>query len=347
VVTYEYDSASRLIQRVEGGTTTNLHWHDWDLIKEVKTGSISETTNYLVPFGEVLAFERGGDWFYLHSDGLSSTQLITDENGDQVGRFINAAWGEELYASETIPGLFENRFVGGLGCRKDAATGLIYMRHRWYDCALMRFISRDPIGLAGGTNLYVYPNPPTDLTDASGLVPCGPTPMHHDWANHTHWNNDPADAPLRVAARTPRPNPKPEDPVNEDDGGGGSPRRRNPVKNPKNPFNNPARPNPFNNPARPRPPGLPVVRSHVEAVRSFRLLRGDHQAFMWLMQKLQGPWNQENSIYRVPDGEFKSFHFGAVMGALGWTVEEAQGYGGYYDLEAIEAGWIFAVTKCP
>jgi YD repeat-containing protein len=145
VVTYEYDSASRLIQRVEGGTTTNLHWHDWDLIKEVKTGSISETTNYLVPFGEVLAFERGGDWFYLHSDGLSSTQLITDENGDQVGRFINAAWGEELYASETIPGLFENRFVGGLGCRKDAATGLIYMRHRWYDAYQLPpvFISSD------------------------------------------------------------------------------------------------------------------------------------------------------------------------------------------------------------
>ena len=104
MVTYEYDSASRLIQRVEGGTTTNYHWDGWDLIREVKTGTITETTNYLVPFGEVLAFERGGDWFYLHGDALSSTQLVTDENGDQVGRFIYGAWGEELYASEIRPG---------------------------------------------------------------------------------------------------------------------------------------------------------------------------------------------------------------------------------------------------
>ena len=172
VVSYEYDSTSRLIQRVEGGTTTNLHWHDWDLIKEVKTGSISETTNYLVPFGEVLAFERGGDWFYLHGDDLSSTQLVTDENGDQVGRFVHGAWGEELYASESVPGTLENRFIGGLGCRKDSATGLVLMRHRWYDTALMRFISRDPIGLRGGTNLYCYAgNNPVTVSDPEGLAP--------------------------------------------------------------------------------------------------------------------------------------------------------------------------------
>jgi RHS repeat-associated protein len=119
--------------------------------------------------GEVLAFERGGDWYYMHGDALSTTQLVTDENGDQVARFIHGAWGQELYASESVPGVLENRFVGGLGCRKDSATGLIYMRHRWYDASLQRFISRDPIGLAGGTNLFVYAaNGPTTYLDPSG-----------------------------------------------------------------------------------------------------------------------------------------------------------------------------------
>jgi RHS repeat-associated protein len=155
-----------------------------------------------VPFGEVLAFERGGDWYYMHGDALSSTQLVTDENGNQVARFIHGAWGEELYASESVPGVLENRFVGGLGCRKDAATGLIYMRHRWYDCQLQRFISRDPIGLIGGANLYAYPAQPNSVIDEFGLAPCGPTPdpraIKSDWANHTHWNNDPADAPFWV-----------------------------------------------------------------------------------------------------------------------------------------------------
>ena len=83
---------------------------------------------------------------------------------------ICGAWGEELYASESVPGVLENRFVGGLGCRRDAATGLIYMRHRWYDCQLQRFISRDPIRLAGGTNLYAYAlNAPVSRTDSHGL----------------------------------------------------------------------------------------------------------------------------------------------------------------------------------
>ena len=101
---------------------------------------------------------------------MSSTQLVTDENGDQVARFIYGAWGEELYASESVPGVLENRFVGGLGCRKDAATGLIYMRHRWYDPALQRFISRDPIGLKGGNNLYQYAgNNPVKSVDPVGL----------------------------------------------------------------------------------------------------------------------------------------------------------------------------------
>ena len=195
VVSYEYDSASRLIQRVEGGTTTNYTWDVWDLIKEVKSGTVNETTNYLVPNGEVLAFERGGDWFYLQGDSLNSTQLVTDENGAQVGRFIYGAWGEELYANELVPGILESRFVGGLGCRKDTATGLIYMRHRWYDCQLQRFISRDPKAysehvssrstskqdknplsdfqwLGDDENLYRYVgNVPVDRVDEFGLGP--------------------------------------------------------------------------------------------------------------------------------------------------------------------------------
>ena len=180
MVSYVYDSKSRLLQRVEGGTTTNYTWDGWNLIKEVKTGAISESTDYLLPAN---AFERGGDWYYMHGDALSSTQLATDENGDQVARFIYGAWGEELYASESVPGILENRFVGGLGCRKDVATGLVYMRNRWYDPALQRFISRDPIGLKGGENLYSYAeNQPTNYIDPLGQKgapsgsSCGPPP---------------------------------------------------------------------------------------------------------------------------------------------------------------------------
>lgn len=63
-----------------------------------------------------------------------------------------------------------DRPYGALGVRTDTVTGLYYMRHRWYDSSLQRFISRDPIGLSGGENVYTYAgNSPTIFVDPMGL----------------------------------------------------------------------------------------------------------------------------------------------------------------------------------
>ena len=52
----------------------------------------------------------------------------------------------------------------------DRQTGLYYVRARWYDPFLGRFLSEDPIGLAGGINQYAYAlNDPVNLSDPSGL----------------------------------------------------------------------------------------------------------------------------------------------------------------------------------
>lgn len=40
--------------------------------------------------------------------------------------------------------------------REQDLSDLYYYRHRYYKPSLGRFISEDPIGLAGGTNLYAY-----------------------------------------------------------------------------------------------------------------------------------------------------------------------------------------------
>ena len=171
VVDYLYDSGSRMLQRTQGSTTTNFHWDGWDLVREEKDDGVDvEVTNYLVPHGEILAFERDDEWFYLCGDGLSSTQLVTDENGNQAARFVYGAWGETLSANDSVPGGLDVRFVGGLGVRNDSATGLVWMRHRWFDSTLGRFISRDPIGLAGGANLYEYcAGRVTTFADPTGL----------------------------------------------------------------------------------------------------------------------------------------------------------------------------------
>ncbi len=58
-----------------------------------------------------------------------------------------------------------------MGREYDAETGLYRVRARYYDPELRRFVSEDPIGLAGGLNLHAYAgNDPINLTDPSGLA---------------------------------------------------------------------------------------------------------------------------------------------------------------------------------
>jgi RHS repeat-associated protein len=59
---------------------------------------------------------------------------------------------------------------GQAGCYSDSETGLVYMEARYYAPALGRFLSRDPIGFAGGINLYAYcGGDPVNYEDPGGM----------------------------------------------------------------------------------------------------------------------------------------------------------------------------------
>ncbi|MFG6668810.1 RHS repeat-associated core domain-containing protein, partial [Halomonas sp. HNIBRBA4712] len=53
---------------------------------------------------------------------------------------------------------------------QDDESGLYYNRHRYYDPQQGRYISQDPIGLNGGTNLYGYVGNPTEMVDPLGFL---------------------------------------------------------------------------------------------------------------------------------------------------------------------------------
>jgi RHS repeat-associated protein len=57
----------------------------------------------------------------------------------------------------------------------DEGDGLYFMVNRYYDAIMGRFLQRDPVGIAGGLNLYCYSNNnPVAAVDPDGLGPKKP-----------------------------------------------------------------------------------------------------------------------------------------------------------------------------
>jgi RHS repeat-associated protein len=102
---------------------------------------------------------------YYHHDQIGSTRALTTADGTVAARS-----DYDPYGNPTTAATPSNPF-GYAGQYTDHATGLIYMRARWYDPATGQFITSDPIGHASGeTNLYRYAaGDPANFTDPSGL----------------------------------------------------------------------------------------------------------------------------------------------------------------------------------
>ncbi len=70
-------------------------------------------------------------------------------------------------------------WYGGLIEGQRDGSGQKYMRNRYYDPAKGTFTQKDPIGLAGGVNLYGYAGgDPVNFSDPFGLKPCSMNPFN-------------------------------------------------------------------------------------------------------------------------------------------------------------------------
>ncbi len=106
--------------------------------------------------------------YYFHTDQIGTPLEMTDVDGQIVWQATYKAWGEveSLAVSEVEQNL---RFQGQYF---DDETGLHYNTFRYYDPEVGRFITQDPVGVAGGWNLYQYVNNTIAWVDPLGLTPC-------------------------------------------------------------------------------------------------------------------------------------------------------------------------------
>ncbi|SMC29648.1 RHS repeat-associated core domain-containing protein, partial [Andreprevotia lacus DSM 23236] len=117
---------------------------------------------------EAKAFEQ---LHYYHCDHLGTPQELSDQHGNLAWQASYKAWGEakEVISDAAKKAGIHNpfRFQGQY---YDHETGLHYNRHRYYDPVIGRFVSKDPIGLAGGLNIYQYAPNAVQWVDPLGLT---------------------------------------------------------------------------------------------------------------------------------------------------------------------------------
>ena len=98
---------------------------------------------------------------------LTANSAVTATNGAVAARYEYGPFGEPLRASGPAARMNPFRFSTQFTY---ADTGLSYYGYRYYNPSTGGWVNRDPLGLAGGLNLYAAMlNRPTILFDRNGL----------------------------------------------------------------------------------------------------------------------------------------------------------------------------------
>jgi len=165
--TYRYDALGNRVAKVVNSVETR---YVGGLAETDAGGNI--TAYYVYGLGLISKITPSNQAYFYHFDGLGSTIAVTDSSGNVVNKYVYDEHGKVLNQEEAISNPF--KYVGQYGVM-DEGNGLLYMRARFYDPEIGRFISKDPIGFAGGLNLYAYTgNNPVNRVDPLGLQtnPC-------------------------------------------------------------------------------------------------------------------------------------------------------------------------------
>ena len=189
VTEYEYDAENTRIAEIneEAGTKTVFVTDKEATYSQLLTETVytknlfgryteeQATKRYIYGAGLVSELAQGKTLYY-HYNNIGSTTEITDQTGAVIYDFQYGTYGELLSESHDIRFLYN----GQLGVQTDA-SGLYYMRARYYNTDIKRFINRDVVNgsieNSQSLNKYSYvQGNPVKLTDPFGLSPVGGDP---------------------------------------------------------------------------------------------------------------------------------------------------------------------------
>jgi RHS repeat-associated protein len=152
--------------RTTGGTTSRYLTDASNPLVEQNSSGATAATVAMSGLDEFLTRTEGGKTQIYLTDVLGTVVGLANTDGT-----IATTYAYDPGGAPTASGTASSNRYTFTG-REDDGTGLLYYRNRYYDPQTGRFISQDPIGQAGGTNLYQYAlSSPTTYTDPSGNSP--------------------------------------------------------------------------------------------------------------------------------------------------------------------------------
>ena len=178
VQTYRYDGLGRRVQTTDAdGKTTFWMYSQSGQVLFSSEARRSQNISYIY-LGNTQVATRTVAWGtgtttvrYQHTDALGSPVVETDAGRNVIKRNVFSPWGE-AWGTTVVDG------TGYTGHVMDAGTGLTYMKQRYYDPVLGRFLSIDPVATdsktGGNFNRYWYAaDNPYRFTDPDGRLAMG------------------------------------------------------------------------------------------------------------------------------------------------------------------------------
>ncbi|MCF5547710.1 RHS repeat-associated core domain-containing protein, partial [Pseudomonas salomonii] len=166
---YRYDPFGRRISKTVNDITTEFFWQGDKLVAEHHADRHRSYIYEPDSFRPLVLLEGFGPTetkpFHYQLDHLGTPQELTNPEGEIVWSAHYRAYGEIARLDVRKidnPLRFQGQYF-------DAESGLHYNRHRYYNPDIGRYLTPDPVKLAGGINAYRYVPNPTGWVDPLGL----------------------------------------------------------------------------------------------------------------------------------------------------------------------------------
>jgi RHS repeat-associated protein len=170
---FAYDAKSQRVKTLEkdsAGTITSekrFIWCGGNQPAEERDSSNTVTIRYFSQGEQVLRSIAPADKLFYAKDHLDSVRELTDSTGALRARYDYDLWGNRTKLSGDL-----DTVVSFTGHHWHSQSESLETMYRFYRPDLALWSSRDPIGEAGGINLYGYvENYPVNYWDPYGLDP--------------------------------------------------------------------------------------------------------------------------------------------------------------------------------